>query len=95
MTYPNCLILFCQNYLTVSETVVEETVVEPVVASGVTAVSVAVVVETVEDAVSVEAPPHAVNAAIAKIANTFFIWKGFNCLIIPLIPILIKSNPLF
>jgi hypothetical protein len=26
---------------------------------------------------SVEAPPHAVNAAIAKIANTFFILKWF------------------
>jgi hypothetical protein len=47
------------------------------------AVSTVVAAESV--AGSVEAPPQAANAAIAKIANTFFIWKGFNCLNILLI----------
>jgi hypothetical protein len=53
-----------------------------VAAAGVTVVASGVAVPV---AVSVAAPPQAANAAIAKIANTFFIWKGFNCLIIPLI----------
>ena len=88
--------LYTSNYffaaestLTAAEsTLVESTLVESTFTAAVSALA------AVESALtSVEAPPQAANAAIAKIANTFFIWKGFNCLFIILIPKRIKSNP--
>jgi hypothetical protein len=59
-------------------------VLVPEVVAGVAA-GVSVVDDAVFEAVLVEvpdlvsAPPQAANAAIAKIAKTFFIWIGFNC----------------
>jgi len=83
--------LYTSNYFFAAEstlTAEESTLVESILAAAVSALA------AVESALtSVEAPPQAANAAIAKIANTFFIWKGFNCLFIILIPKRIKSNP--
>jgi hypothetical protein len=46
--------------------------------STVIAFAVSTVATAVSFLTSVEAPPQAANAAIAKIANTFFIWISFN-----------------
>jgi hypothetical protein len=72
---PSCKKLYTSNYfLAAVSTAVESaaTAVESTATAAVSTVAAAVSVVA-----SVEAPPQAANAAIAKIANTFFIFRFF------------------
>jgi hypothetical protein len=62
------------NYFLVESTFVESTATA---AESVALAAVSTVAAAESVLASVEAPPHAANAAIAKIANTFFIFVFF------------------
>jgi hypothetical protein len=63
-------------YLVAAESVAVESIDIAAESTATTAVSTVAAAESF--VASEEAPPHAVKAAIAKIANTFFIRMSFN-----------------
>ncbi len=77
---PSCKKFYTSNYFVAAvSTLAVESVAAAAVSTIVAAESTVVAAESV--AGSVEAPPQAANAAIAKIANTFFMFKVFLSLV--------------
>jgi hypothetical protein len=74
MGYNSSILLI--YYFLAAESVAVESVATAAESTATTAVSTVAAAESV--LASVEAPPQAVKAAIAKIANTFFIRMSFN-----------------
>ncbi len=72
---PSCKKLYTSNYLVAAESTAVESVATAEESTATAAVST--VAAAVSVVASVEAPPQAAKAAIAKIANTFFIFRFF------------------